>query len=95
VVFLICSAAPFYGKILRKMIRNPGPQMTATARKLKHKPALKTFYATMLVTRAEQWWVEAETAEEAQALLAAGQGHHCHGGERVYFELDTILDEAG
>ena len=49
----------------------------------------------MLVTRAEQWWVEAETAEEAQALLASGQGHHCEGGERVYFELDTMLDGAG
>jgi hypothetical protein len=49
----------------------------------------------MLVTRAEQWWVEAETAAEAQALLASGRGHHCEGGERVYFELDTMLDGAG
>ena len=36
----------------------------------------KIFHAKMLVTRAEEWWVEAETAEEAQALLASGQGHH-------------------
>ncbi len=71
------------------------PQMAATARKLKPKPALKTFHATMLVTRAEQWWVEAETAEEAQALLASGQGHHCDGGERLYFELERMLEEAG
>ena len=69
--------------------------MATTARKLKQKPALKIFHASMLVTRAEQWWVEAETAEEAQALLASGQGHHCEGGERVYFELDTMLDDAG
>ena len=49
----------------------------------------------MLVTRAEQWWVEAETAEEAQALLASGQGHHCELGERVYVELEGMLDDAG
>jgi hypothetical protein len=67
--------------------------MAATASKLKHKPALKVFHATMLVTRAEQWWVEAETAEEAQALLASGQGHHHHVGDRIYFELDALLDD--
>jgi len=69
--------------------------MATTAHKLKRKPALKTFHATMLVTRAEQWWVEAETAEEAQALLASGQGHHCELGERVYVELESMLDGAG
>ena len=68
--------------------------MAATARKLKPKPTLKTFHATMLVTRAEQWWVAAETAEEAQALLASGQGHHCELGERVYVELEAMLDGA-
>jgi hypothetical protein len=36
---------------------------------LKYKPQLKTFYATMHVTRAEEWFVEAETAEEARDLL--------------------------
>ena len=69
--------------------------MATTARKLKQKPALKIFHASMLVTRAEQWWVEAETAEEAQALLASGQGHHCEGGERVYVEAEGMLEEAG
>jgi hypothetical protein len=39
--------------------------------------------------------VEAETAEEAQALLASGQGHHCELGERVYVELESMLDGAG
>jgi len=68
--------------------------MATTAHKLKQKPALKVFHASMLVTRAEQWWVEAENVAEAQTLLASGQGHHCEGGERVYFELDTMLDEA-
>ena len=33
---------------------------------LKQKPALKTFHATVHVTRMEQWCVEAETAEEAR-----------------------------
>jgi hypothetical protein len=69
--------------------------MAAAARKSRQKPARKIFHATMLVTRAEQWWVEAETADEAQALLASGQGHHCELGERLYVELDTMLGEAG
>ncbi len=69
--------------------------MAANAHKLKPKPALKTFHATMLVTRAEQWWVEAETAEEARALLASGQGHHYEGSERVYCELENMLDDTG
>jgi hypothetical protein len=53
-------------------------------------PAPKTFHATMLVTRAEEWCVEAETAEEA--LLAAGQGHRCHLGDRVQFEVESVDD---
>lgn len=69
--------------------------MAATARKLEQRPRLKTFHATMLVTRVEQWWVEAESAEEAQALLAAGQGHHGSAGERVHVELDAMLGDAG
>ena len=35
----------------------------------------KTFHATMLVTRVEEWCVEAETAEQARELLASGHGH--------------------
>ena len=56
---------------------------------------LKTFHATMLVTRAEEWWVEAETAEEAQALLASGQGHRAALGERVHVELEEMVEESG
>ena len=41
---------------------------------LKQKPLLKTFHATVHVTRVEQWCVEAETAEEARELLTAGAG---------------------
>jgi hypothetical protein len=77
------------------MIRSPGAEMATTADKLKQKLSVTTFHASMLVTRAEQWWVEAETAEEAQALLASGRGHHCELGERVYIELEGMLDDAG
>jgi len=48
----------------------------------------------MLVTRVEQWWVEAESAEEAQELLASGQGHHAAVGERVHVELGMMSDDA-
>ena len=34
--------------------------MPAVARKFEPQPKLKTFHATMLVTRLEEWWVEAE-----------------------------------
>ena len=50
------------------------------------KPKLKTFHATMLVTRAEEWCVEAETADEARALLSAGQGYRCQIGDRLHLE---------
>ena len=65
-----------------------------TVQKLRPRPKLKTFHATMLVTRAEQWWVEAETVEEAHALLASGEGHHAALGECVYVELEGIIDDA-
>jgi hypothetical protein len=57
---------------------------------LKQKPALKTFHATVLVTRLEQWCVEAETAEEARELLAAGQGHRCEIGECMNIEVEQV-----
>jgi hypothetical protein len=40
---------------------------------LKHKP--KTFYATMRVTRVEDWFVEAETTEEgfSRVLVTIGE----------------------
>jgi hypothetical protein len=46
-----------------------------------------------LVTCTEEWWVEAETAEEARALFACGQGHHHALGERVHVELEELLEE--
>jgi hypothetical protein len=52
--------------------------------------APEMFHATMLVTRAEEWCVEAESAQEARELLAAGQGHRCHIGDRVQFEVERV-----
>ena len=48
----------------------------------------------MLVTRVEQWWVEAASAEEAQELLASGQGHHASIGELVHVELGMMSEDA-
>ena len=47
----------------------------------------------MLVTRLEEWCVEAETAERARALLAAGAGHRCSPGESIQVEIETLLDD--
>jgi hypothetical protein len=57
-------------------------------------PRLKTFHARLLVTRVEDWWVEAHSLEEAEAMLASGQGHHAALGERLHVELEEILDDA-
>jgi hypothetical protein len=64
--------------------------MMSAARELRPKPEGKTFHATLLVTRAEEWWVEAETVEEARSLLASGQGYRAAPGERVHIELEDI-----
>jgi hypothetical protein len=72
------------------VIRRKRAQMAVAALKLKLEPQLKTFHATMLVTRAEEWCVEAESPEEARELLAAGRGHRCHLGERLQFEVESV-----
>ena len=64
--------------------------MAVALLKRKLEPELKTHHATMLVTRAEEWCVEADSPEEARELLAAGLGHRCHLGERVQFEVDRV-----
>jgi hypothetical protein len=58
-------------------------------------PETKTrlFHARMLVTRVEEWCVEAQTPEEARALLAAGSGYRCTPGESIQVEVDTLLDD--
>ena len=54
------------------------------------KSKLKTYHATMHVIRTEEWCVEAENAEEARALLAAGHGHRCATGDCVDVELQSL-----
>ncbi len=71
----------------------PKNKKMSAVRKLKPRPQPKIFHATMLVTRAEEWWVEAETAEETRALFASGQGHHHALGERVHVELEELFEE--
>jgi hypothetical protein len=63
--------------------------MTALATKKR----LKTFHATMQVTRLEEWCVEADTADEAKQLLASGIGHRCHLGECLQADLHQMLEE--
>jgi hypothetical protein len=57
---------------------------------LKLKPKLKTFHATVHVTRAEEWCVEAESAEDARQLLASGHGHRCQIGDCLYVEVERV-----
>jgi hypothetical protein len=57
------------------------------------KPKLRTFYATLQVTRVEEWCVEAESAEQARLLLEEGQGYRCRMGERVHTEIQHVADE--
>ena len=59
---------------------------------LKLKPKLKTFHATVHVTRVEEWCVVAETAEEARELLAAGDGYRCQVGDCVNIEVERVED---
>ena len=59
---------------------------------LKQKPRLKMFHATVHVTRVEEWCVEAESAEEARELLASGEGHRVHVGDRVNVEVESVED---
>ena len=55
------------------------------------KPRL--FHARMLVTRIEEWCVEARSPDEARVLLAAGAGHRCAPGESIQVEIENMLDD--
>jgi len=57
------------------------------------KKKLRTFHATLHVTRTEEWCVDAETPEEALRLLTSGEGHRCHLGDRTHTEVIGILNE--
>jgi len=52
----------------------------------------KTYYASVQVTRIEDWCVEAETVEEARALLAQGRGERQRLGDCVHLEVQELSD---
>ncbi len=52
----------------------------------------QTFHAIMTVTRTEEWCVDAGSAEEAKARLAAGEGHRCNIGDALHVELERLFD---
>jgi hypothetical protein len=56
-------------------------------------PKTRLFHARMVVTRVEEWCVEAVTREEARALLTSGAGHRCTPGESVQVELESLLED--
>jgi hypothetical protein len=49
------------------------------------------YHATMLVTRTEEWCVEASSPEEARARLEKGEGHRCTSGEVSCLEIGEML----
>ena len=59
---------------------------------LKFKPVFKTYHAIVQVTRIEHWCVEAQSAEEARELLAAGAGYRCEIGECLNLEVERVED---
>jgi hypothetical protein len=59
---------------------------------LKREPRRKIFYATMHVTRVEEWCIEAETEEEARELLNKGRGERGHIGECIHCDVAAIED---
>ena len=77
----------------RREHQRPEPRPPRRPTEHRAQRLLKTFHARLLVTRAEEWWVEAHTPEEAQALLAAGHGHHAALGERLHVELEEVLED--
>jgi hypothetical protein len=86
-------AIAYQEKPRRQTQQRPEPRPPQRRPEHRAKQQLKTFHARLIVTRAEEWWVEAHTPEEAQALLAAGQGHHAALGERLHVELEEVLED--
>jgi len=86
-------AVAYKEKPHRQTHQRPEPRPPRRPTEHRAQRLLKTFHARLLVTRAEEWWVEAHTPEEAQALLAAGQGHHAALGERLHVELEEVIED--
>src|SRR5258708_39922730 len=62
--------------------------------KLKNPPKLKTFHATVHVTRIEEGYVEAESPEQALDLLAAGAGFRCLIGECLNLDIERLEERS-
>jgi hypothetical protein len=81
--------------VARKLEPEPKPELNA-GRLPEPEPSSKrrrkVFYASVLVTRVEEWFVEADCAEEARALFAAGEGHRSTSGERIHLEVERLLE---
>ena len=69
----------------------PNSTKAMADRRMRKKPQI--FHAIMVVTRAEEWWVEARTIEEAKVLLQSGQGHRSSSGETVNVELERLVSD--
>jgi hypothetical protein len=50
------------------------------------------FHATVHVTRLEEWWVEAESPEQARDLMLSGQAHRSMVGDCLHATIEQ-LDE--
>jgi hypothetical protein len=68
--------------------RSAAKNMARSVAKRKH----KLFHATVQVTRVEDWCVEAESAEEARALLARGEGDRFRLGDCVHLEIQDVTE---
>ena len=66
-----------------------GPEEWMRARQ---KQRLRTYHATVVVTRAEEWCVDASSPDEAKELLLSGHGYRCHIGDVLHVEFERILD---
>jgi hypothetical protein len=64
--------------------------MGVAALKLQPKFEKKMYHATVHVTRVEEWCVEAESEEEARALLASGEGYRMGLGSCVNVEVERV-----
>jgi hypothetical protein len=53
----------------------------------------RLFHARMVVTRVEEWCVEAQTPEEALTLFTSGGGQRCTPGDSIHIELDALIEE--
>src|SRR5580658_7147405 len=72
----------------RSLDRSAAKNMARSVAKRKH----KLFYATVQVTRVEEWCVEAESAEESRAQLAKCEGERFRLGDCVHLEVHDVTE---